>query len=570
MRAATDGDRRISRRAPPTALNLRASRNLLARNNLENKLIEFFAPPPAARLTAAVLTFAALALALSLACSESPDSDAPPALAAASPTPTAAPTATPAPTPTPAFPYVLSHGANASGGGGLIAFVRVALSAPARVAVEYENEYAGKFRTALSERAAEHLIPIARLRANAAYEYAVGVEKPDGALEYAARGEFVSGGLPEGLDGVALQATGRSSAPLIARDYRLRSDGEGEEPAFIAMHDELGEIVWAHRIQETDDEGSDVHAVRFKPNGNIMYLISERHISEITPLGEPAGEIVPGPDEDFPHHDFLQLDGGRVLYIGRYETVFDDSPNGGAVETAAKVDTLNIYDPATGETERVWDPMDFWDIADPDQRKRGFNREVKNWIHMNSLAESPEGGYLVTLRHLDQAALVSPDFQTVRWRLGGPGSDFAFPDAADVFQTPHTASPLPNGNVLLFDNRARRAGGGFYSRALELSLDFETETAAEAWSFSPDPPIHSRIKCSAYRMDNGNTLVAFTWSDEGAPSTIIEADPSGRETFRLVAESDSFVDGYRAYPGPDSIMGETALRPPERRNPPAP
>ena len=527
---------------------------------------------------AALLTFAALA-ALTFACSEPPPLAPTPTLtpaptAAPTPSPTVAPspTAAPAPTPTPAFPRVLSHGATAGESGGLIAFVRVALSAPARVAVEYENEYAGKFRTALSERAAEHLIPVARLRADAAYQYAVGVEKPDGALEFAARGEFVSGGLPEGLDEVALQATGRSSAPLIARDYRLRvrPDGDGEEPAFIAMHDELGEIVWAHRVQETDDEGSDVHAVRFKPNGNLMYLISMRHIREITPLGETESEIVPGPYEDSPHHDFLPLDDGRVLYLGRYETVFDDSPNGGAVETRAVVDSLNIYDPATGEAERVWDPMDFWDIADPDQRHRGFNRDVKNWIHANSLAESPEGGYAVTLRHLDQVALISPDFQTVRWRLGGIGSDFAFPDAADVFKTPHTASPLPNGNVLLFDNRARRPGGGFYSRALELRLDFETKTAVEAWSFSPDPPIHSRIKCSAYRMDNGNTLVAFTWSDEGAPSTVIEADAGGRETFRLVAESDAFVDGYRAYPGPDSIMGETMLRAPKRRGPPAP
>ena len=506
---------------------------------------------------ATLLTVAALA-ALSFACSESP-----PALAAVSPTP--------APTPTPAFPRVLSHSATASDGVGLIAFVRVALSAPARVAVEYENEYAGKFRTALSERASEHLIPAARLRADTVYQYAVGVEKPDGALEFAARGEFVSGGLPDGLDGVALQATGRSSAPLVARDFRLRvQPGVEEEPAFIAMHDELGEIVWAHRIQERDDEGSDVHAIRFKPNGNIMYLISARHIREITPLGETAGEIVPGPDEDSPHHDFLRLDGGRVLYIGRYEIVFDDSPNGGAVETRANVDALNIYDPATGESERVWDPMDFWDISDPDQRMRGFNRDVKNWIHMNSLAEAPGGGYMATFRHLDQAALISSDFQTVRWRLGGPGSDFAFPDEADIFKTPHTASPLPNGNVLLFDNRARRPGGGFYSRALELSLDFEAKTAVEAWSFSPDPPIHSRIKCSAYRMDNGNTLIAFTWSDEGAPSTVIEADAGGRETFRLVAESDAFVDGYRAYPGPESIMGEAMLRPPKRRNPPAP
>ena len=139
----------------------------------------------------AVAGFVALA-ALSFACADS-SAPAPPVASAptatptatpepadtptpaptATPTPTAtpAPTATPTPTATPVAPSVISHSATVSDDNGLIVFVTVALSAPARVAVEYENEYAGKFRTALSERAAvEHRVPVARLRADAVYE----------------------------------------------------------------------------------------------------------------------------------------------------------------------------------------------------------------------------------------------------------------------------------------------------------------------------------------------------------------------------------------------------------------
>ena len=111
----------------------------------------------------------------------------------------------------PGVPSVASHSAAVSADNPLIAYVSVELSAPGRVAVEYENEYAGKFRTALSARAAEHVIPVARLRADTAYEYAVRVEKPDGALAYGARGEFVSGEKAKGISPMRIGMSGNRS-----------------------------------------------------------------------------------------------------------------------------------------------------------------------------------------------------------------------------------------------------------------------------------------------------------------------------------------------------------------------
>ena len=91
--------------------------------------------PPAVAAIAAIIAL----LALAPACSDSEPFDNP---------------ATDAPS-------VISHSARVDADNGQIVFVSVVLSAPARAAVEYENEYAGKFRTALSETAAaEHLIPV--------------------------------------------------------------------------------------------------------------------------------------------------------------------------------------------------------------------------------------------------------------------------------------------------------------------------------------------------------------------------------------------------------------------------
>ena len=443
------------------------------------------------------------------------------------------------------------------------------------MAVEYENEFAGKFRTALSETAVEHVIPVARLRADTAYEYAVGVEKWDGALAYGARGEFVAGGI-ELFSTMRSEARGRSSQSLILADYFAAGfDDDGATDRYLIMRDELGEPVWiyedAKRAAVFRRSPLPVHIL---PNGNIMYqggrLAEGWTFYEITPLGEIVNKM-PG---DFPHHDFIALDDGRILYLGRYILTFDDSANGGDAETTARVDTLNIYDPATGTSERVWDPMNLWDITDPAQRREWS--EVNgffSWIHLNSLSRSPDGDYITSSRNRHQVISISPDFQTVRWRLGGPDSDFDFPNPADRFRVQHTAALLPNGNVLMFDNRADLPGGdGYYSRALELRLDFDAMTAVKAWEFSPDPPIYSSIVGSAYRLDNGNTLINFGHSEDAAtiPIAVIEADARGREIFRLETIDPPAAEAnrrgplrYRANPGPESIIGETMLRAPK-------
>ena len=472
-------------------------------------------------------------------------------------------------------PSAISHSAQVDERNGQIVFVSVALSAPARVAVEYENEFAGKFRTALSETAAEHIIPVVRLRADAVYQYAVGVEKADGEFAYQARGEFTTGALPGVLATMRSKSSGESSQDLILSDYKA-IPSDGGRIRHIVMMDALGRIVWNYEGGEDPLASVVLQRVHVQPNGDIMYMNKNNRIRRITPLGSAVDEIAIPPDKDLPHHDFLPLEDGRILYAGRYALHFNDSANGGDAETKAMIDTINLYDPAADEIERVWDPMDFWDMRDPSQRAEGWGEDAPDadWLHMNSLSKSADGGYILSLRNIHQVVSLSSDFKTVRWRLGGPDSDFDFPNPADRFTMQHTATELPNGNILVFDNQAElpeEEGGGNYSRALELRLDFANKTAVKAWEFSPEPRIYSRITSSAYRLDNGNTLVNFGYSEDFStiPIAIIETDAQGREVFRLETIdppiSGSAPRRFRAYPGPKSIMGETMLRAPKRR-----
>ena len=482
-------------------------------------------------------------------------------------------------------PSVISHEARVDAGNGQIVFISVVLSASARAAVEYENEFAGKFRTAMSETADEHLIPVVRLRANTTYRYAVAVEDGNGSLAYGARGEFITGDLPGALATMRIETSGESSQDLILADYRalfLAPNPAGDVlEQYIVMRDALGYAVWRYESHVPIRE-RDLRGVRVQPGGNVMYQITDCCIIEITPLGERVNEIIIPADSDRPshlrtHHDFLPPENGRIIYLGGYKFTFDDSANGGDAETTALVDTVNALDLATGEMELLWDPMDFWDIRDLDQRGLwNLRADAAPWLHMNSLSKTADGGYIVSLRNLNQVISLSPDFKTVRWRLGGPDSDFDFPDPTDRFTMQHTASELPNGNILVFDNRAKlteEEGGEKYSRALELRLDFDAKTAVKAWEFSPEPRMYSRSISSAYRLDNGNTLVNFGHSPDFAtiPIAIVEADAQGREVFRLESIDPPLAEAahkspnrYRVYPGPKSIMGETMLRAPRR------
>ena len=464
---------------------------------------------------------------------------------------------------------VIDHSAAISPANSLIAEVQVTLSREARVFVEYDNPDAGKFRTALSGPATTHTIPVVRLRPESAYAYTIGIQDADGVETLGPSGEFITGGLPPRLDMQQRWVSGRSTQPLIVTDYRAGDD------AYYIFWDETGNIVWyyTHEPKPSVSTGfAGPHAIRQKPDGNLVYVRYGCCITEITPLGEVVGGIEASDEAGIPHHDFMLLDDGRILYLSDMQITLDDSANGGDPDTAAVVDVLNIWDPQTGMIEQVWDSRDFWDISDSTQRV--IWEPAYRWTHINSVSYGRRGNVILSSRNRNQIFSLSSDRQSIEWQLGGPDSDYAFPDPKDRFYGQHTPSELPNGNILLFDNGLNRpdSEGGEYSRALELRLDHENRTAVKVWEYRSATNNYSRIISSAFRLDNGNTLVNFgiTPNNIFGPSTFVETGPQGNDVFRVEtsqpdASPQERIRRFRAYAGITAIMGETMLRPPVGR-----
>ena len=463
---------------------------------------------------------------------------------------------------------VLRHEAAVSADNALIAEVRVSLARAARVFVEYDNPQAGRYRTPLTAPGAEHVIPLVRLRPQTTYDYTIftAAGRDAGA---GPGGRFTTGRLPAALAALPVKVTGRSSQPLILSDYR-RGDGF----SYLVFWDETGATVWYLHEPPPFRPGP----VARLPGGTFFFR-NRHHLTEITPLGGAVNRFGRGGQWGIPHHELTVLEDGRVIYPSREHYVFDDSVNGGAAETTFLVDNLRVWDPASGRVEQVWDAKEAWDILDPDQRvPRPPLLGGYGWTHVNSVSIGPRGNVILSSHTRNQVVSLSPDYRTIEWQLGGPDSDYRFPNPADRFYRQHTAAQLANGNVLVFDNGQTRpdAEGGRYSRALELRLDDAAGAAVKVWEYRPAPDVYSDHFGSAYRLRNGNTLVNFSVRDRAdQPLLVAEVDAAGNEVFRFenlpwFETAPRLPSRYRAYGGIESIMGETMLRPPAAASAPAP
>ena len=476
-------------------------------------------------------------------------------------------------------PQVLAHRVALHPQNALIAEVQVTLSAAAPVFIEYENPTAGRFVTAWSEPGTEHKIPVVRLRPATVYRYAIGIQTAQGGRAYGPGGEFTTGPLPPELAGRQTRAAGRSSQPLMVTDYK---DGHN---AWYFFWDETGRIVWYYQVQalENLEIGWRTQAIKQRPNGNLVFVSNLCCLIEITPLGEVVDWLAPNLRQGRPHHDFWLLDDGRILYPGRTRETASrgtDRPGMDERPAAATFDRLHIWNPADGTIAEVWHPGAFWDLFDPAQWGQWVEpTEQLSRTHINSITPGAGGNWIVSVRNRQQIIALSPDFRRLQWRLGGPDSDYEFPDPADRFYGQHTAAQLPNGHILLFDNGSGRpaAEGGEYSRALELRLDAADGPAVKAWEYRHRPDLFASFISSAFRLSNGHTLVNFgVNSDAGqrpAPLTLVEVNRRGQEVFRVETFDSGAAEweasrSYSAAAGPTSIMGETMLRPPSA--PPGP
>jgi hypothetical protein len=231
----------------------------------------------------------------------------------------------------------------------------------------------------------------------------------------------------------------------------------GGSCAAIQELDWDGNLVWEYRNDMLH------HDMERMPNGNTLILLWES-------LPEGMTEMVKGGQKA--EDDFENMLGELVQEI---------TPDGKVVYEWRSCDVLSV-------DEDVICPLE--------------NR--KEWTHANSIKVNDEGDILISLRLIDDVAIIDRATGKFKWKWG-----------KGRLSHQHHPTFLENGNVLIFDNGSHRVHAASHSEVLEV----DPNTSEVAWSYKGDPPVSffSGHISSADRLPNGNTLIC-----EGASGRLFE------------------------------------------------
>ncbi len=202
------------------------------------------------------------------------------------------------------------------------------------------------------------------------------------------------------------------------------------------------------------------------------------------------------------HHDGRLLRNGNVILLCATELPDDVAKKvqGGRPGTEEKGKIWADYlVEMTRDGRMVWEWRS-WEHLDPAKDTiTAIQDKRSEWTHGNAIAELPDGNLLVSFRDISTIIKIERQSGHIVWSLGAP-----------PLSGQHAPTPLPNGNILIFDNGPHRLDESFpFSRVIEVNprtndIVWKYQEGVASNFFSP------RIS-NAQRLPNGNTLINDGW-----------------------------------------------------------
>ena len=425
--------------------------------------------------------------------------------------------------------------------GSIFRSVEVTLDSAGRVEVFYAPVAGGRvFRMRADSSAPYHEILLPRLRQATEYNLSVRSYIDATVSDSVHRSTFSTDSLPTELNQFNYSVEGTSTFEVLIVPFRSTALGWAGQVAI----DSDGEIVWF-----MESVGGTLVAAPV-PGTHDMVFIENGFPSDGGRNGivraNPEGEVVALLERDAGlfgqiHHDMTAVDDDRVLFLA-YDTmtVRDTLVNGEAVWE---------WHMSTGAVEKKWSSWDFFDW----DTERGPGSSPAGWLHANSITIGPRGNVVVSSRSFSQVFSISADFQSIEYRVGGPAATVRLSED-DRFVSQHSAWELPGNRLLLFDNQGAGTGSSLpTSRALELQLQLDSDTAFMVWQYDPEPDISSPLRGGVYRLASGNTVTIFASN----PFKVHETTTDGAIVWSMTGDI-TFTNTFRAVPWA-SIAGEVEV-----------
>jgi hypothetical protein len=231
---------------------------------------------------------------------------------------------------------------------------------------------------------------------------------------------------------------------------------------------------------------------------------------------------------------------GEDAWVTANKNIAEDlSKYGGAYNGALIDSAVQEYNLRTGKLLRTWDALEHIPLESSyaSVPTNGFPWDA---YHVNSIALTGAGQFLVSMRNTWAAYLVDIATGKIEWTLGGKRSSFTFGQGAD-FQWQHDVALGPGSTVNMFDDHCCQLTGGGTSvpatgpsRGLVLKVDQGTKTATLTAQYAGDNQFETEYMGDTQQLANGNTFVGW-----GSEPYLSEYSSSGRQLLQ------------GRFPGPD-------------------
>jgi len=235
------------------------------------------------------------------------------------------------------------------------------------------------------------------------------------------------------------------------------------------------------------------------------------------------------PNDEFLHHDLIQLPNGNYLGIveansigpipiGDWTPLFQGlgfQADGVTIEFPWIGDKLVEWDKNTKEVVWSWSVFDHYNMMDFDQYGGTWNQAYidlhYDWTHVNAVIfDEEESALYISTRHLSRITKINYPSGNVVWNLGHTmaSSDVSMGNEIG-FSFQHSLQKLDNGNILTFDNGNLapefRGTNNPVSRAIEISID--GNNADLVWSYELSADLFGFASGNTQKLENDNVLI---------------------------------------------------------------
>jgi EmrB/QacA subfamily drug resistance transporter len=241
----------------------------------------------------------------------------------------------------------------------------------------------------------------------------------------------------------------------------------------------------------------------------------------------------------------LAISGEDAWVTANKNVAKDLSSYGGAYNGALIDSAVQEYNLKSGKLLHSWDALDHIPLEDSyaSVPTNGFPWDA---YHVNSIALTGKGDFLVSMRNTWAAYLVNIASGQIEWTLGGKRSSFAFGPGA-AFQWQHDVDFGPGSTITMFDDHCCQLTGGGTSvpatgtsRGLVLNVDQSSRTATLLAQYTGGDRFETEYMGDTQPLADRDTFVGW-----GSEPYFSEYGPSGKQLLEA------------NFPGPDLSYRET-------------